>query len=89
MTAEAHWAKRTTKTISSSDQDLECRMPVQVYNCPVHGKFDVRLTFASSIPEFWLCPVDTDPDCCGGEFCDERSQHVLSAPAAIVVEGGK
>lgn len=67
-------------------------MPIQIYRCPVHGEFELRLSFKDEIPGEAQCPVAAHDDCKrtppSGCHCNEPSPHVLKPPAAIIVEGG-
>jgi len=58
-------------------------MPIQVYSCPIHGEFDVFMSFSDEIPELKPCPIVDPKDNCG-----KRSVHVIKPPAGIVVQGG-
>ena len=61
-------------------------MSVQVYRCPIHGEFEVKLRqqqMEHGVPSPWRCPVDVEADGVGGVFCDERSPWVPSAPNFI------
>ena len=58
-------------------------MPLQTYLCPIHGEFDIRMSFSDEIPEIKRCPFVDPKDNCG-----KRSVHVIKPPAGIVVQGG-
>src|SRR3990167_2149799 len=59
------------------------KIPTQVYSCPIHGEFDVFMSFSDEIPELKPCPIVDPKDNCG-----KRSVHVIKPPAGIVVQGG-
>ena len=63
-------------------------MATYIYTCPEHGEFEVQLKFGSDIPTMWKCPIAVEWDGVGGVFCDERSPRKLTAPVAVIVEGG-
>ena len=48
--------------------------PVQVFRCPLHGEFDVHLTFRDDIPRTRPCPD-----------CGKEGSHILKPPAGIKV----
>lgn len=68
-------------------------MPIQIYRCPVHGEFEVKLSFKDKVLDEVQCPAgvqeyrpaasDVDVVPCGA-----GSPHVIKPPAAIIVEGG-
>jgi len=58
-------------------------MPLQTYLCPIHGEFDIRMSFSDEIPEIKRCPFVDPKDNCG-----KRSVHVIKPPAGIIVQGG-
>lgn len=69
-------------------------MPLYEFNCPVHGSFDVRLSFKDALPSDAPCPASTDRivDASGelirGPGCCEVAPRVLTPPAGIIVMGG-
>ena len=68
-------------------------MPLQTYRCPVHGEFELRLSFKDEIPGEVQCPAgvqvrDFITKVVDVEHCGAGSQHVLKPPAAIIISGG-
>ena len=58
-------------------------MPIQTYLCPIHGEFDIRMSFSDEIPELERCPVVDPRDTCG-----KKAVHIIKPPAGIIVQGG-
>ncbi len=56
-------------------------MPLQVFECPRHGEFDVLLRFSQDVPQEANCPEVTN-----GRRCCEISKHVLKIPAGIIIK---
>src|SRR3990167_4261256 len=52
-------------------------MPLQVYVCPKHGEFDIRLSFRDDVPQTAHCLT-----------CGAASLHVIKSPASIKVVRG-
>ncbi len=77
-------------------------MPLQVYECPDHGDFEITLKFSDKIPKYKLCshvieycnPAwhkgtdHCDSDSCASYPCGNRSPHVTRPIAAAIVAGG-
>lgn len=61
-------------------------LPRHVYCCPVHGEFNVYISFKDEVPETTPCEAVIDFD--HGCDCGKKSKHVLKAPAAAYVKGG-
>ena len=64
-----------------------------MYDCPIHGRFDVRTRFSDDVVEFKTC-LERKPckdGCLGCDddgLCKMRSSHVISPPAAVIIQGG-
>ena len=52
-------------------------MPLQVYRCPKHGEFDIRLSFRDDVPQATHCLT-----------CGAPSLHIIKPPAAAIVRDG-
>jgi len=60
-------------------------MSTQVYNCPVHGHFELRTPMSAPVKKVERCPVYLNDSY---RHCLQFSSWVPSAPASIHVEGG-
>ncbi len=77
-------------------------MPLQVYECPTHGDFEITIKFSDKISKRKQCPVQVeycnpgghpgsdyhDQPGCGHYQCKVWSPHVARPIAAAIVEGG-
>src|SRR3990167_7127980 len=63
-------------------------MPIQVFRCPKHGEFDIRMSFNQDVPQTYPCTSSWcgDKECF--DPCGRPSQHIIKPPAGIVVQGG-
>ncbi len=65
---------------------------IYVYECSVHGRFEVSLRFGSTVPLTQRCgyPWCTHNGCmnrCEDE-CGRESKRVLTPPSSVTVKGG-
>ena len=78
-------------------------MPLQVFECPEHGEFQITLKFSDHVPRFKLCPAmvkyhglhdkTNNRGCntqsqCSTHKCNWRSKHIIKPVAGVIVEGG-
>ena len=59
-------------------------MPIQIYECPIHGEIEKLIPFKDEVPQGLTCGKLTRR----GQTCSKWTLHVLKPPAAIIVEGG-
>ena len=65
-----------------------------VYDCWVHGKFDVPLPFGSEVPQWSLCPHmdEHDHEQCREAPCKyaclRSSERVHTPPSSVTVKDG-
>jgi hypothetical protein len=66
---------------------MPIQAPVQVYLCPVHGEFEVKVPFSEDVPSELPCARSPEP-WSQTTACGLPSRHVLKPIAAAIVEGG-
>ena len=62
-------------------------MPIQVYECPEHGEFELTLKFSDDVLTELPCPSSPEP-WSQTTACGLPSRHVIKPIAAAIVEGG-
>lgn len=59
-------------------------MPIQVYECPMHGRFEVTVSFKDDVPSAQPCPIDS------GDMhynqCSRLSPRIQLVPAAAIIK---